>query len=158
MVSYPELMFCLSQVFGITEQRDLLTLLSVFRKYMWCKRCASSLDECSQKEHEYVAEADDVLAALLEVREVLRKDNPSAGTQIGTEANVSRLLDAREVAEFWKQFEDIFPREQEQLWAGLEYGLKQYLLVLKERESVFEECDQLRKQNSELRRLLRLRN
>lgn len=145
----------LSQVFEITGQRDLLSLLSVFRKVMWCKRCASSLDQCSEEEHEYVVEADDVLAALLEIREMLRKEQPSAGTQNGTEANISRLLDAREVAEFWRQFEDIFPREQEQLWTGLEYGLKQYLLVLKERESVFEECEQLRKQNSELRRLLR---
>ena len=55
---------------------------------------------------------------------------------------------------FWKQFQDMFPSNLEQLWNGLEHGMKQYLVVLKNRETLFEECEHLRKQNAELMQLL----
>lgn len=63
-------------------------------------------------------------------------------------------MDPKEVDDFWKQFEGIYSKDKEQLWTGLQYGLNQYLTVLRERECLFGDCEQLRKQNEELLRLL----
>lgn len=130
------------------------TFLSVFKKYMWCKKCSSPDTECGNQ-HEYVVEPDDILSALYQLRGLLQRDDTCPDPpRDGTEPTLSRLLNHAEVARFWKQFEELFTKDQEQLWTALEYGLKQYLLVLKERENLFEDCEQLRKQNAELNRLL----
>lgn len=140
------------QTFQINTQKDMDVLLKVFQKYMWCKKCTSP--HCkSHNEHEYCVDTDDILSALFELRNELRKEMPSSGERTQSET-LSRMLDSKEVAMFWMQFEGLFPKHLDQLWTGLEYGLKQYLVVLRERETLFEECEQLRQQNSELMKLL----
>lgn len=47
-----------------------------------------------------------------------------------------------------------FPPEREKLWNVLDDGLQRYLKVLRERETLDNECDFLRKQNQELSHLL----
>jgi hypothetical protein len=47
-----------------------------------------------------------------------------------------------------------FPPEREKLWNVLEDGLQRYLKVLRERESLENDCEFLRKQNMELNHLL----
>lgn len=143
----------LLKTFEINDQKEMLTMLSVFKRFIWCVKCASSNGQCAGQ-HEYTLEPDDILTALFELRHLLRKDENGPEIRNGTEPTISRLLDPTEVTSFWKQFEVIFPPDQEQLWTGLEYGLMQYLLVLRERETLFEDCESLRKQNSELARLL----
>lgn len=69
-------------------------------------------------------------------------------------STVSRLLSPNDVQQFWKRFENIFTPEKEKVWQSLEYGLSQYLKVLKEREELDNECEFLRNQNAELKHLM----
>lgn len=69
-------------------------------------------------------------------------------------STVSRLLAPNDVQKFWKRFENIFTPEKEKVWQSLEYGLSQYLKVLKEREELDNECEFLRNQNAELKHLM----
>lgn len=69
-------------------------------------------------------------------------------------STVSRLLSPNDVQQFWKRFENIFTPEKEKVWQSLEYGLTQYLKVLKEREELDNECEFLRNQNAELKHLM----
>lgn len=69
-------------------------------------------------------------------------------------STVSRLLAPSDVQKFWKRFENIFTPEKEKVWQSLEYGLSQYLKVLKEREELDNECEFLRNQNAELKHLM----
>lgn len=127
-------------------------LLVVFQKYMWCQKCTTPFAKCNN-DHEYLVDTDGVLSALFELRSQLRNRNVPLEVIPGNET-MSRLLDPEEVVVYWRQFKELFPKDMEQLWTGLEYGLKQYLVVLRERESLFDECELLRQQNNELVRLL----
>lgn len=132
-------------------------LIGVFRKYMWCSNCTSLLEQGCQK-HCWLVDSEDILPALHEIRLQLqwtpRHCNMELNCSEDTKSTFSRLMDPKEVDDFWKQFEGIYSKDKEQLWAGLQYGLNQYLTVLRERECLFGDCEQLRKQNEELLRLL----
>lgn len=125
---------------------------------MWCSNCTSLLEQgCAS--HSWVVESEDILPALYELRLQMQRtagynELKSNDGEEGIKDTFSRLLEPKEVGEFWKQFEGVYPKDKEQIWTGLEYGLNQYLTVLKERESLYGECEQLRKQNEELNRLL----
>lgn len=69
-------------------------------------------------------------------------------------STISRLLATHDIENFWQQFNAAFTPEKEKVWQGLEYGLSQYLKVLKEREELDSECEFLRNQNAELKHLL----
>lgn len=140
---------------GIHDQTGMDSFVKVFKKYMWCVNCtAPTVTSCL--EHNYVLDSEDILPALFELRKELGLavvDN-SQGESHDATTTLSRMLDQSDVAMFWKQFEEAFPPGQDQLWSGLEYGLKQYLAVLRERQSLYGECEDLRQQNMELERLL----
>ncbi|KAK2580856.1 hypothetical protein KPH14_005933 [Odynerus spinipes] len=68
---------------------------------------------------------------------------------------VSRSLTVEDIREFWKRYRDLFPPAKERLWDGLLVGLKQYYEILKERQRLSNETEFLKKQNAELRRLLK---
>ncbi|XP_043487750.1 dynein regulatory complex protein 1 [Polistes fuscatus] len=68
---------------------------------------------------------------------------------------ISRSLTIEDIKEFWKRYRDLFPPTKERLWDGLLIGLKQYHETLKERQRLSNETEFLKKQNSELRRLLK---
>lgn len=70
------------------------------------------------------------------------------------ELTVSRNLSVEDVTEFWKRYRDIFSTKKEKLWDGLLIGLHKYHEVLKERHKLNAETNNLRRQNSELRKLL----
>lgn len=72
------------------------------------------------------------------------------------ELTVSRNLSVKDVTEFWQRYRDIFSPKKEKLWDGLLIGLHKYHEVLKERHKLNDETNNLRKQNSELRRLLEI--
>lgn len=140
----------------MTNIEDVEIFFSVFKKYIWCEGCSKPPGEADPDHvHEYLFLPDDLLNALCELRCLLRKETRKPVLINGTEPTLVRLMDSREVASVWKQFEDYFPGHREALWAALENGLKQYLTVLQERENIFEECDRLRKLNRELSRLLK---
>lgn len=67
---------------------------------------------------------------------------------------VSRNITVQDMTDFWKRYNDIFPKK-ERLWDGLLIGLKKYHEILKERHSLNIEVESLRTQNAELRRLLK---
>lgn len=69
-------------------------------------------------------------------------------------STVSRLISPHDVEQFWSRFDKVFTPEKEKVWQSLEYGLTQYLKVLKEREELDNECEFLRNQNAELKHLL----
>lgn len=69
-------------------------------------------------------------------------------------STVSRLIASHDVEQFWSRFDTVFTPDKEKVWHSLEYGLTQYLKVLKEREELDNECEFLRNQNSELKHLL----
>ncbi|KAM0731882.1 Dynein regulatory complex protein 1-like protein [Formica fusca] len=68
---------------------------------------------------------------------------------------VSRNMTIQDITNFWKRYSEIFPAKKERLWDGLLIGLKKYHKVLKERHQLNVETESLRKQNVELRRLLK---
>lgn len=68
---------------------------------------------------------------------------------------ISRSLTVEDIKEFWKRYRDLFPSDKECLWDGLLVGLKQYYETLKERKRLNNETEFLKKQNAELRRLLK---
>ncbi|XP_012279027.1 dynein regulatory complex protein 1 [Orussus abietinus] len=67
---------------------------------------------------------------------------------------ISRALTVQDVTEFWRRYRDIFSSKKEKLWDGLLIGLHKYHEILKERHKLNMETECLRKQNSELHRLL----
>lgn len=69
-----------------------------------------------------------------------------------TKSTITRLIDEKDVEASFESF--VFPPEREKLWSVLEDGLQSYLKVLRERETLENECEFLRKQNLELNHLL----
>lgn len=65
---------------------------------------------------------------------------------------VTRMITDKDVEKCFESF--IFPPEREKLWNVLDDGLQRYLKVLRERESLENDCEFLRKQNMELNHLL----
>jgi Sperm tail C-terminal domain len=65
---------------------------------------------------------------------------------------ITRLVDEKDVEKCFESL--IFPPEREKLWNVLDDGLQRYLKVLRERETLENECEFLRKQNMELNHLL----
>jgi len=68
---------------------------------------------------------------------------------------VSRNMTVEDVISFWKRYSEIFSAKKERLWDGLLIGLKKYYEILKERHHLSIETESLRRQNAELRRLLK---
>lgn len=54
-----------------------------------------------------------------------------------------------EIPAFWSQYGEAF-EEKHHVWNAFEFGLKQYLLVLKERDQLNSICAELRRKNEEL--------
>jgi len=69
-----------------------------------------------------------------------------------TKSTITRMIDEKDVELSFESF--VFPPEREKLWGVLEDGLQRYLKVLRERETLENECEFLRKQNLELNHLL----
>ncbi|XP_025154296.1 dynein regulatory complex protein 1 [Harpegnathos saltator] len=74
---------------------------------------------------------------------------------IAKTAIVSRSMTCEDVKNFWARYTEIFPIKKERLWDGLLVGLKKYHEILKERHQLNTETESLRRQNAELRRLLK---
>ncbi|XP_032669249.1 dynein regulatory complex protein 1 isoform X2 [Odontomachus brunneus] len=70
-------------------------------------------------------------------------------------AIISRNMSIEDVTNFWKRYSEIFSVKKERLWDGLLVGLKKYHEILKERHQLNIETESLRRQNAELRRLLK---
>ncbi|XP_019886225.2 dynein regulatory complex protein 1 [Ooceraea biroi] len=68
---------------------------------------------------------------------------------------ISRNMAIEDVTSYWMQYSEIFSAKRERLWDGLLIGLKKYHGILKERDHLNIEMESLRKQNAELRRLLK---
>lgn len=136
---------------------------------------ALSFDECLEppptpcERHTLVIETGCVLAVFRSyARACLNANRKTAVGGIGgrTEATtmaarlacvrstVPRLLSADDVELFWRRYREVFTEERRQLWESLEHGLQEYLRVLRRREQLDEECEQMRQQNAELRHLL----
>lgn len=149
---------------GIKNVEDLAEINQYFLQHAFCLHCSESHTEisaddreCSNSSHEFVLEVPDILTILREFMEEHKSENLVEEDSESTpkmRLTLSRLLDAGEVRDFWQQFRRVFPEEKERLWQGLEYGLTEYLKVLKEREKLDGDCSQLRRQNEELRHLL----
>ncbi|XP_034182082.1 dynein regulatory complex protein 1 [Osmia lignaria lignaria] len=67
---------------------------------------------------------------------------------------VSRNITDEDIIMFWDRYRDMFSEDRERLWDNLFVGLKKYYDILKERHELNVETESLRRQNSELRRLL----
>ncbi|KAG7209368.1 hypothetical protein KM043_015468 [Ampulex compressa] len=74
---------------------------------------------------------------------------------LNSKLTVSRNVTIQDVTEFWKRYSEMFSEEKERVWDALLIGLKKYYEVLKERHQLNAETESLRKQNAELRRLLK---
>lgn len=70
---------------------------------------------------------------------------------------ISRNLSVADVKKHWSSYRDIFNTQKEQLWDAVLLGLNKYYEVLKERHNLCHEKDNLKRQNSELQRLLQSR-
>lgn len=70
-------------------------------------------------------------------------------------STVSRLLSNSDVTKFWRRFQEIFSIENIKLWTALEKGIEVYLSVLQKRDRLDTECEYLRRQNAELKYVLK---
>lgn len=114
-----------------------------------------------KKGHLLKIDASYVTRALKEFIErynfIKREETPESLKEKLLKKNVtiSRSLTVEDIKEFWKRYRDLFPSDKECLWDGLLVGLKQYYETLKERKRLNNETEFLKKQNAELRRLLK---
>nr|XP_050863595.1 dynein regulatory complex protein 1 isoform X4 [Vespula vulgaris] len=114
-----------------------------------------------KKGHLLKIDASYVTRALKEFIEkynfIKREETPESLKEKLLKKNVtiSRSLTVEDIKEFWKRYRDLFPSDKECLWDGLLVGLKQYYETLKERQRLNNETEFLKKQNAELRRLLK---
>ncbi|GAB0087994.1 Dynein regulatory complex protein 1 homolog [Sergentomyia squamirostris] len=153
---------------GMKNVEDLSEIHQFFLKSATCVHCSQDwveIDEkCEADEHEFALKMPQVLSILRDLMEERKSDNPEVPEGNKNQSpdqdtpkmrlTLSRLLDPAEVRGFWRQFRQVFPEEKERLWDGLEFGLSEYLKVLREREKLDSECSGLRRQNQELRHLL----
>ncbi|XP_052898249.1 dynein regulatory complex protein 1 homolog [Anopheles moucheti] len=63
-------------------------------------------------------------------------------------------LTLSDTRKFWGSFKNIFLPNQMKVWETMEESLSKYLQVLRERQSLDEECSFLRKQNQELQHIM----
>ncbi|XP_049285154.1 dynein regulatory complex protein 1 homolog [Anopheles funestus] len=63
-------------------------------------------------------------------------------------------LTLSDTRKFWASFKNIFLPNQMKVWDTMEESLSKYLQVLRERQSLDEECSFLRKQNQELQHIM----
>ena len=68
--------------------------------------------------------------------------------------SISRNIVTDDVTKFWERYREIFNEMRECLWDAVLIGLNKYHEILKERHKLNAETESLRRQNSELRRLL----
>lgn len=85
--------------------------------------------------------------------EFVRKEI-SLDKDVKEKITVSRNITEKDIIDFWERYRNIFSKDREKLWDNLLVGLKQYYEVLKERHELNAEIKALRKQNTEMRRLL----
>ncbi|CAL7946984.1 unnamed protein product [Xylocopa violacea] len=104
-----------------------------------------------QIETEYVSSA---LKEFVEKYEFVKMEEGSKKT-VKEKITVSRNITNEDIIEFWQRYRNIFSEDRERLWDNLLVGLKKYYEVLKERHELNAETESLRKQNAEMRRLLR---
>lgn len=60
----------------------------------------------------------------------------------------------KQIGLLWQNFRKIFPDEHVHMWSSLQNALTDYLLHLKKRQKLHEECDRLRRQNAQLKYML----
>lgn len=70
-------------------------------------------------------------------------------------STISRVLSNDDVTMFWRRFQEIFHGENLKLWTALEKGIVEYLKVLQKRDRLDTECEYLRRQNAELKHVLK---
>lgn len=74
---------------------------------------------------------------------------------IEKKAIASRNITIQDITDFWKRYGEIFSAKKERLWDSLLVGFKKYHVILKERHRLNADIESLRRQNAELRRLLK---
>uniref|UniRef100_A0A336LPQ8 CSON010850 protein n=1 Tax=Culicoides sonorensis TaxID=179676 RepID=A0A336LPQ8_CULSO len=127
-----------------------------------CDPKIQKIKQCIYNGHTILIDSTDVLEVLKEFVQVHISASDELKTTTTTiedkspqvKSTVSRLLSPNDVQQFWKRFDNVFSPEKEKVWQSLEYGLSQYLKVLKEREELDNECEFLRNQNAELKHLM----
>uniref|UniRef100_A0A336MHQ0 CSON001907 protein n=1 Tax=Culicoides sonorensis TaxID=179676 RepID=A0A336MHQ0_CULSO len=127
-----------------------------------CDPKIQKIKQCIYNGHTILIDSTDVLEVLKEFVQVHISASDEMKTTTTTiedkspqvKSTVSRLLSPNDVQQFWKRFDNVFSPEKEKVWQSLEYGLSQYLKVLKEREELDNECEFLRNQNAELKHLM----
>jgi hypothetical protein len=68
---------------------------------------------------------------------------------------ISREMTIEDITNYWMRYSEIFSAKKERLWDGLLVGLRKYHEILKKRDDLNIEMEFLRKQNAELRHLLK---
>ncbi|XP_026295650.1 dynein regulatory complex protein 1 isoform X2 [Apis mellifera] len=109
------------------------------------------------KGHLLAIETEFVLSAVkefVERCEFVKREISLDKATIKEKITVSRNITERDIIDFWERYRNIFSKDKEKLWDNLLVGLKQYYEVLKERHKLNAEIKALRKQNTEMRRLL----
>ncbi|CAG9808083.1 unnamed protein product [Chironomus riparius] len=154
---------------GIYKSEEIDFIKSYFIPFTKCNKCATTpfsegypeklaLD-CLGDDHELEITTFDVYKALVKftkdhetsLDKLMPKENISSRMS-KTKSTITRLIDDKDVEASFESF--VFPPEREKLWGVLEDGLQRYLKVLRERETLENECEFLRKQNLELNHLL----
>lgn len=75
----------------------------------------------------------------------LKRDRPT----------ISRLLSNDDVYQFWYRFQELFTDDKKRVWKALCNGIGVYLKELQKRDVLDTECEYLRRQNFELKHILR---
>uniref|UniRef100_A0A1B6E7F5 Dynein regulatory complex protein 1 n=1 Tax=Clastoptera arizonana TaxID=38151 RepID=A0A1B6E7F5_9HEMI len=115
---------------------------------------------CQNPNHQHYIEPSNVLKTLKTFVEDFKQYKEGKGDCKIVEKEeehletVSRLLNDKDVEQYWNKFRQMFSAEKEKLWDSLLIGLSKYHSILQERHKINKEVAHLKVQNSELRHLL----
>ncbi|XP_030751277.1 dynein regulatory complex protein 1 homolog [Sitophilus oryzae] len=80
---------------------------------------------------------------------------PTTGSRLEKKRlTISRLLSEADMNSYWEKFKLNFGEDRVRVWKALLVGLKKYHDILKDRKNICNEVLRLRKENTELKRLL----
>lgn len=66
----------------------------------------------------------------------------------------SNLLSLSDIGDFWQTYEQFLPAQNEIIWNTISKGLNEYLIILKKRNQLRNDCLSIKRQNEELKLLL----
>ncbi|XP_077301079.1 dynein regulatory complex protein 1-like [Arctopsyche grandis] len=154
----------------VTDEADMKILFQYFVQYAYCHRCKFEENEAIGTEYDVSSTSikckcghpldiipGDALSGIRDFvasMKIRNKSSQISPTSLNT-VLISRSLTEKDVSLYWEKYTNVFSSQKEKLWDNIIIGLNKYLPILQDRHKLHKEVLHLRKQNTELKNLLR---